>query len=745
MSVTESGGRDMWKKDSCKKANPFAGSPVFPVAFFAALLLSLLVSLFYNFWKYEVERVCLEEGSWQGRIAGEISLEELEAIENYENLQEMVIREDLSQGQEITVDLYFYDMGTILADVPKIAALAGLSAEASSYHHSLLNLYMIRDPGDPAPRLIFPMFLAITALACISLILIIHNAFAVSMQNRIRQFGILSTIGATPGQICLGLMREAAVLCAGPVLTGNLCGILVSMGVIRWLNVFAQGLIADRHEAEWGFHLLVLAASLGASAVTVLVSAWLPAAKLSRVTPLEAVKNPGEVQLKKKKSSPVLSRIFGIEGELAGNALEAQKKAFRTGTLALTCSFLAFTLMECFFTLSGISTRMTYFERYQDVWDIMVTVKDTDIEDFTDIRKIQNMEGVRSAAAYQKASARRFVSQQELSRELAARGGLDNAPENQVQSYKEGWLVNAPLVILDDESFLEYCGQIGAKPEMTGAVVYNRIRDAENSNFRNPEYLPYLSEELETAVLCGSSPEENAAEISVLAYTMEAPVLREEYAALDYYELVHFLPASLWEEIKASVGGEEADTLVRILGKEGAALEELEEIQGEAETLLGKNYMVETENRMQEKAADERAREGMMAILGGFCALLAFIGMGNIFSNTLGFVNQRKREFARYLSVGMTPAGIRKMFCAEAIAIAGKPLAVTLPIAGAFLVLMLKASYLEFSVFMKEAPVLPVLLFILGIFAAVALAYYLGGRKVLHQELSQMLRDDSQW
>lgn len=48
--------------------------------------------------------------------------------------------------------------------------------------------------------------------------------------------------------------------------------------------------------------------------------------KMSRLTPLEAIKNSGELQLKRKGNSWFLRFFFGLEGELAGNALKAQKK-----------------------------------------------------------------------------------------------------------------------------------------------------------------------------------------------------------------------------------------------------------------------------------------------------------------------------------------------------------------------------------------------------------------------------------
>ena len=58
--------------------------------------------------------------------------------------------------------------------------------------------------------------------------------------------------------------------------------------------------------------------------------------------------------LKRKRNPQILSRMFGMEGELAANALKAQKKALRTSSLSLTLSFLGFTLMMCVLTLMDI-------------------------------------------------------------------------------------------------------------------------------------------------------------------------------------------------------------------------------------------------------------------------------------------------------------------------------------------------------------------------------------------------------
>ncbi|MDE5597176.1 MAG: ABC transporter permease, partial [Lachnospiraceae bacterium] len=336
----------MWRDYSSGyiKNNRSAGLSVMIAAFISALLLSLLCGVFYNLWKYEVERIKLEDGEWQSRVSGEFDKEDIELIKNFTGVKDAVINEKESEGIETVVDICFYDNSAVLKDTPQIAELLGISPEAVSYHYELLAMYLIRSPQDTAPRLIFPMFILVTVMASFSLIIIIHNAFAVSMNARIHQFGIFSSIGATPKQIRTCLLQEAAALCAAPVAAGNLLGIAGSMGLLQILNVLSRD-VAGRHDAVFGYHPLVLVLTLFVTVITIWISAWLPAGKLSRMTPLEAIKNTGELHLKRRKNSRVLALVFGVEGELAGNALKAQKKALRTSSLSLLLAFMAFTLM----------------------------------------------------------------------------------------------------------------------------------------------------------------------------------------------------------------------------------------------------------------------------------------------------------------------------------------------------------------------------------------------------------------
>ena len=155
----------MWREYSSGyiRNNRSSGITVIAAAFLSALLLSLLCGVFYNLWKYEVERIEREEGSWQSRITGEFDSEEIRAVQSFAGVTKVEVREE--ESGETVLDLYFQNMSQVLEDTPKAARLAGASKEDVTYHHALLSMYLVRDPEDPAPRLVFPFFMLVTLLA----------------------------------------------------------------------------------------------------------------------------------------------------------------------------------------------------------------------------------------------------------------------------------------------------------------------------------------------------------------------------------------------------------------------------------------------------------------------------------------------------------------------------------------------------------------------------------------------------
>ena len=191
-----------------------------------------------------------------------------------------------------------------------------------------------------------------------------------------------------------------------------------------------------------------------------------------------------------------------------------------------------------------------------------------------------------------------------------------------------------------------------------------------------------------------------------------------------------------------TIGNAEPDMNIRVLSEKDRSLEELNTIEAELTNILGREYTFEMENRVQERIDNDSMLNGYKIVIGAVCALLALIGIANVFSNTLGFIRQRKREFARYKSIGMTPEGMRKMFSIEALVIAGRPVLITMPLTLLLIWFMTTASYLNPMEFWSVAPIVPIIIFIVVIFGFVALAYYLGGRQILKCNLVEALQSD---
>lgn len=737
----------MWKDYSLSyiKNNKSSAVTIITASFIAALFLAFLCSLFYNFWLDNIRGTELSEGSWHGRITIEKDKEtSLSKINNFANVEKVVINKELSGENKIAADIYFQNKRQVYNDMSEIINMLGLEKSNATYNYQLLSLYFIRIPGDKMPRLLMPSYLVIVVFVCFSLVLIIHGSFAVSMNSRIHQFGILSSTGASPGQIRACLLQEALMLSIVPVIAGIIIGNLLSFITTNTMGAYAKNLAGGR-QVPFSFSIKILVLVFILSFFTILISAWLPARKLSRITPLEAIHGTDGPGLKKKKHSPVLYALCGIEGELAGNYLKAQKKALRSTSISLLLAFSGFMLMQCFFTLSGISTKHTYFEAYKDVWDIMVTVKDTSIEEFGLTSEIQGISGVKSSIIYQKEEAECIIPAENLSQKLLLAGGIEKIAGSSVSAKGNSFVLKSPVIILDNKSFIEFCRQAGISPQLDGAIILNSIWDSIHSNFRNPEYIPCVNKGLKTITLQRkdkAGEKTPGLEIPVLACTGQKPALREEYGK-DSFGLVQFVPLSLWEKISGYIGNTKKETYICVLADNRTDINELNILEDKIVQLAGKKYKTESENRIQEKITNDEIIKGYKLLLGGFCVLFAIIGVVHVFYNTLGFLRQRKREFARYMSIGMTTEGIKKIFFIEALITTGLPLIISSAITIAAVIFMLKASYLNPQEFINEAPVIPVLLFILAVSAFTALAYWAGGKKILKINLAETLRNDT--
>lgn len=565
-------------------------------------------------------------------------------------------------------------------------------------------------------------YIAIFTIASLALIMMIHHAFAATMTNRIHQLGILQSIGATPRQMKSTLVNEVVVLSLPAIIIGNIIGIGLCWAVMAFIISATANL--REYTLTFTYHPIVFVGSFGFSMVTAAVSAWIPARKLSRMTPLEAIRYGNEPAVRRVKKYRIHSAMFGIYGELARKSLFVRRKAMRVGTMSVFLAVFACISILNMLGVSGLSTERTYFDRYKNNWDFLVTVRgDTYSKDLQN--EIRNTEDVAGCIVHRIVHSNTQISADDLSADVQKLGF-----EKLNSSFSAGetgvYNIKVPIFILDDKSFAEYRGDAGD----ANVVAVNIIWDSVNSERTDRQYIPFLNEDNEIVLKV------NGKDISISEFADALPVLREELTQ-DALTLVTS------ESYYAALGFDlEAEkTIYTIKMKDKSRNDALaERLQGLLEAYPDYAF----ESRVQELADEIQIQQGLRMIIYLFTGILTCIGLANIFASTLGQIHQRRREFARYFAVGLTPKGAAKILVWEAAIVALRPILLTIVVNIPLMALALDAGGITAADFItKRLPLVPAILLFTAVTGFVALAYYLGGKKICNMNLVDAMKDDT--
>jgi putative ABC transport system permease protein len=193
------------------------------------------------------------------------------------------------------------------------------------------------------------IFGTLIALVVLSTIAVIYNAFHIAVLERIRQFGLLRTLGASPAQIRNLVLREATVLSAIGVPMGLLIG-WFGLWFALWLMTKAGLKILMMETFELTFHWWIFAGSFAIGFLAVYMAAWLPARKASSVSPVDAVKGAGSIvrESYRRLRFPSLLALLGVEGRMASNNIRRNKTKFRITTFSIIISMMLFIVFHYF-------------------------------------------------------------------------------------------------------------------------------------------------------------------------------------------------------------------------------------------------------------------------------------------------------------------------------------------------------------------------------------------------------------
>lgn len=718
----------MWKDYSVNylKKNKSTAVSIMVAVLVASMFISFLCTLFYNMRIDDIDRIKADEGDWQVRITASLSDDEIKTIENFANVDKVILSE--------SAEIYFTNPSDIYDDMPLIAEKLNINSDDIEYHSTLLQkqfIYSTENGEQPMP--IELLYGAILLMMCASLIMIIKNAFSFSMNTRIRQLGILQSIGATPKQLRTVMVQEALVLSVPSIVAGIAAGVGLDALFIKYANSFTSQI--GLQGAKFHYHIVLFIATFAVTMLTVFISIWLPARRLSKSESIELVKGQAIKKIKKIRKYKLFSKLFGVEGELARKSIYVRRKEFRTATICLMLSFFVLSIFLNFMTISEISTSKSYWNRYENVWDIMVEVKGESPDDEI-LEAIRKRENISSALLYKTLNFQTVLTKKILSDELIEKGGYKAINSNANQNENGDYIIDAPVLILDDYSFDKYCAEnniVNSKDNYPNSVIVNKIGGVLYYGSDDSESIPFIKIADDSSL--NLLMQENSEKVNVIGYSQNVSQVRKDF---DKYSLLQIMSESSYNALTEVQSADTAYININTYSTDNLA-----ETENEIKQILGDKFNYTIENRVDAYNTNVQMYNGYKSIITMICAILACIGISNVFANTLGYMQQRKREFAEYQSIGVTPKSIAKILSIEALVIGVKPILLSIPFNILFILLTTSDNGITLSEFLQNAPILPTILFAIIMLSAIALSYYISGKKILNANIADVLKDDA--
>lgn len=184
------------------------------------------------------------------------------------------------------------------------------SAQTADWPAAHLHDGLLRYQGLVDDRAIWGTLYTLAAIlsgvVIVASVSLIYNSFAIAVSERTRQFGLLSSLGASKRQLRRSVYAEALMLAAIGIPAGLAIGLA---GTFVVFNIAGEGigmLIDQEVFAGTGLTAitvdpLVIALSALLALLTVLVSATVPAWRASRVSAIDAIRQSRDVRLSRRE------------------------------------------------------------------------------------------------------------------------------------------------------------------------------------------------------------------------------------------------------------------------------------------------------------------------------------------------------------------------------------------------------------------------------------------------------------
>ena len=519
------------------------------------------------------------------------------------------------------------------------------------------------------------------SLVMVGSILLIYNSFAISVSERSRQFGILSSVGATSKQIRKSVLFEGICVGAIGIPVGIIAGI-VGIGItIRFIDGIAG-------EAFFGSTSITLSVSLPAvavaalvSALTIFLSAYIPAKRASKRSAIDIIRQTTDIKIKNKvmKTSPITQKLFGLEGTLALKNFKRSKKRYRSTVISLFVSIVLFISASAFalYLQKGVNISVADYG-----YDIMFSSDLMERDDIVDLfYKLREVDDVYDGSYY---SGVTFYGG-EIPTSLLSRRFIEF---NHIDDVHDTVSIGGIISFIDDESYQRYLSELGLSELTAERNIFPAVAKTQEYNRETQRFISFdmFQDTSELPLQISSNhdydnDERLYKEASIkLVDTMPAVVSQNHYAGL-----IVFAPFSSIGEFPFDPDEHFSQVLTFLSTNPLRSDAEMRLIIDAKMNSLSAAGALSTGYSFFNVAQSQQENRSIILIMNiftyGFVILISLITIANVFNTISTGINLRKREFAMLRSVGMTDGGFNKMMNYECLFYGLKALLFGLPTA----------------------------------------------------------------
>lgn len=565
--------------------------------------------------------------------------------------------------------------------------------------------------SDTTMASLYSVGAVVIVIIILSSVFVIRNSFSISVSEKTKQYGMLSSIGATKKQIKKSVLYEGFYIGIIGIPLGILCGMLAVVILLQVVNA----LLGDSLNEKCVFSIPILAiiASIVISAITIYLSCILPARRASKISPIEAIRGNDDIKIKAKKvkTSKITKKLFGIGGVIASKNLKRNKKKYRTTVISLVVSISIFISLSSFLDYGGKIVNVYYKDLGYDI-----SVYDGTVENYNEITKLDNVEEY--SYSYMTEGS---VDINKYGSEFGKRIAEDSEETNSIT-----------IVLINNDYFKKFIEHLGIQ-----STNYKDIAILEDDAY---EYIDektvfenyYSLKTGDSIDITLTNGEKRTVKIS--KKTDERPMGYKNVYSNGGYLFVS-------EDFIQDKSDEKSFHMGSLVIKSQNPDELENEINNLKKTnnLYSKLYI----NNISKYVEENKKIILLISIfLYGFIAVITLIGVTNIFNTITTNMILRSKEFANLKSVGMTTKEFNRMIRLESILYGLKSLLIGIPLGliGSYCIYNGIAKGLDFGYIL---PLKSIIIAIIFVFIIVGLTMKYSLNKINKQNIIETIREDN--